>query len=214
MCAVTRANDGMSATKRSNRTLRSFALAAAVTLATLVTAGLGARNAEAALYVNSGYDMRAFVATGTPLFTCGTGYLGLGQISVRAPTNLGPVTAYVTYYLSTTNSLGQWYALTPTGTPEPGGYRFAPRRAPHVPGVLDDDAGRRLLLRPRAGRLPLHERAELRKGRHLSHDHKRLELHLPLPSPGIFLLLPQLTCAWPGARLGANGTQLRAGFSS
>lgn len=126
MCAVTRANDGMSATKRSNRTLRSFALAAAVTLATLVTAGLGARNAEAALYVNSGYDMRAFVATGTPLFTCGTGYLGLGQISVRAPTNLGPVTAYVTYYLSTTNSLGQWYALTPTGTPEPGGYRFAP----------------------------------------------------------------------------------------
>ena len=89
-----RAHDGITATERSSRTLRAVALAAAVTIATLVTAGMGARNAEAALYVKSGsYDMRPFVATGTPLFTCGTGYLGLGQIAVRAPTNLGPVTA-------------------------------------------------------------------------------------------------------------------------
>jgi hypothetical protein len=89
-----------------------------VLIALLLATGaslLGAGSAGAATYVNTPgyqYDMRGFVATGTPLFGCWTGAIGLGSIRLQAPSNLGTVRALITFSAWTTNSSGQWVRYT------------------------------------------------------------------------------------------------------
>jgi hypothetical protein len=125
---------GLAGSPRS-AALRSLITAIVAAAAMIAAFGAFVHDAEAAQYVNTGsYDMRGFVATANPLYRCGTGYVGLGQMTARAPSNLGAVKAYATFYVQTTDSLGHWY-VAKTGSPLPGGVTLQPGQSYTFPAL-------------------------------------------------------------------------------